>query len=712
MTENNNNTNIVERLADSHVGLRSDLQVSRHLFRGQPCYIVRDPITLQCHKLQQSQYQIITNITSDKSLNEIFENLVEQGLSENEHQEDFYKFILHLHQLSFLNLPINDSKKLYQRHQKREKAEFKSKLFAFLFYRFPLFDPDNFLEKTKHFAKPFFSPLAFIFWVALMLGGSFIIINRSTELFSALRNIFSTENLLYMWFTLIGLKVFHEFGHAYACKVFGGQVPDMGLYFIVFTPCAYVDVTSSWEFPRKRQRLIVALGGIYFESIIAMLALFLWAFSSSPAIKNFACNTFFLAGVMTVLMNANPLMRFDGYYVLADLLEMPNLRSRSQRHVVNLIKKIFLGINLPQNNDSRSINMIMLLFGIASSLYKITIVISISFVIASKFFLVGILLAAFYVGSTLLGLFSKIIIYLWKSPEAAPCRLRAVSVSVICLVVLPVVMFSTPVPHYAYAAGQVGCENENIIRAQSQGVITDILVKPGNHIQDNATLMKLENSQLNEQVLVAESKLLQATIDLQTSNGQGDSADQLAKKRKIVETFQSELDMYTELMDQLQISAKPGKCIFVLDHNNIGNFVKRGQPIATIVSGKWQLHALMDEQSVGQTAVKAGDKVQIRLKNFSNRILTGTIVLISPDAREQIDMPALTINGGGEILADPKTHMARQSYYKLIIEFDDIDNIDMTYGTTANVRISGPTMPIGKSLYHKFKLFLNNLNKE
>ncbi|MCA8961443.1 MAG: site-2 protease family protein, partial [Planctomycetes bacterium] len=265
-----------DRLGDVQVGLRPELDFSRHLFRGEVSYIVRDPITFQSHRLDVDDYVVLTELHEDTKLGTAFRTLVEKGELEESDEDRFYEFILSLHQLGFLNLPISDGDRLYRRFAAKRAARRKQRWMSIFFFPAPLWNPDAFLERTIPVARALYSRTALVLWSLLQVL-ALVAVTANWHRFKAqFGGFFQVENLAVLWGTMIALKVVHEFGHAYACKRFGGHVPEMGVYFILLTPCAYVDATSAWSLTRRWQRLVVNFGGMYFELTIAAIAAVFW----------------------------------------------------------------------------------------------------------------------------------------------------------------------------------------------------------------------------------------------------------------------------------------------------------------------------------------------------------------------------------------------------------------------------------------------------
>lgn len=700
---------LAERLRGVHVGTRHDLEVSRHLFRGEPAYVIRDPLTFESYRLDRSGYAIFVALQRDLSLGEIFEKVVEQGCLSRQDEETFYQTILTLHRLNFLNLPISDDKMLYQRYLAKKQARTREKLLGFLFLRIPLINPDAFLRRTLRYVSWLFSKPFFFVWLAMMACAAFIVVKSFNELIEPIQGVLVARNLPVIWFALIALKIVHEFGHAYACKRLGGHVPEMGVFLIVFTPLAYVDATSAWGFSKKLDRLVVGLGGMYFESMAAALAVFVWAFTGPGPVHDLAYNIIFLAGVATVLFNINPLLRYDGYYVLSDLLEVPNLRQQANRYVTGLLKRAFLG--LPSGFGNRSVGMraLLLTYGLAASAYRVTIVLAISAAIAMKFFLVGIALGAFYIGQTLIGLLVKATKYLWFAPEAAPVRVRAVAVSLLMLIGLPAAVLTVPVKPPVRAAGTLSTETEHVIRAEVDGFIERVDASVGESVSASEPLVQLNNDAYTDAMAQARAQLEAASIRRKAYQ-----AEELAKalqEQERMTAYRHEVARRRQELDRLTIRAgMTGRLVDTLTHRDIGRYVRRGDPIGTVGAGPWQAKALLTEQDMADAQPEVGGTVQVRVAAAPDRVIEGYVVRIVPKGSKLITMPSLTQLGGGGIAVDPSTFEASQPYFEVTVEFDPLTDVSMfQHGMTCTISPDVRPETLAKLIERQVRRFLNRL---
>ncbi len=700
-----------DRLRGVTVRLRDDLEVSRHVFHGEANYIIRDPITFQSHQVSPEDYDILVALRDDRTLGEIFEHFIGRERMERRDEEDFYELIVQLHRLGFLTLPVSDDRALYQRFLRRKKLERRGLLMsAFIFFRIPLYNPDALLDRTIHLGRLLFTRTAFVLWMILMAAATVVAWARRDDLAAPLLSILDAQNLALLWIQLVGLKVIHEFGHAYACKRYGGHVPEMGVLLIAFTPCAYVDATAAWGFVRKRERIMVCLAGMYVESVIAAIALFAWAASDVGGLNTFAYQTFLLASVVTVGFNLNPLMRYDGYYVLSDLIDMPNLRRRASRELQGVVNRRLLGLPDPRGRYPRWTWITLLVYGVASAIYKVVLVTSICAVIATKFFLLGLLLAAIYLTTTLIGAVAATIRHLWLSPVTAPVRGRAIALSVLLFGAIPAGVALAPLPRPVEAAGVVAPDDEHIVRASADGFLAAVRTHPKDAVRADDPLVVLTHPATENRVDVVAARRDLAALRVLLLESTDRAQAEIERERLTV--YEREYEDAAADQRDLTIRAPQGGLVLACrDPRELGAFIAKGDEIARITSGGVELRVLARAELLADSTPQPGDQVWCRTVARPDDVIPGRIVSIAPAGARTIDEPALTAEGGGSIVID-QDRRASEAYFDIRIAFDpptDQPAPDLRPGMTMQVRFDAAWEPIGDFLTRRLQQFLQRL---
>lgn len=696
------------RLSKVIASVRAELHLSRHVFHDGPAYVVRDPLSFKSHSFSPVEYQVLITIDERRTLGETFALLVEEGTLEPGGEEEFYDFIVELHRMGLLSLPINDGASLYQRYARGRRASRRGLLFAFVSLRVPLVNPDRFLERTEALFRPLFTRAAFVGWLILMVVALGVVMARWGSFAQPLTSLAFFDNLAALWALLIVLKVIHEFGHAYACRVFGGHVPEMGALLIMFTPCAYVDVTDSWRFSSRRHRLIVGLAGMYFESIVGAAAVFVWAATSPGFINSLAYQAIVMSSLITIGFNANPLARFDGYYILSDLVNMPNLRQQSQDALKGIFNRVALGLKPDRETHAPARTALLALFGIGTIGYRVLLTLTICALIATKLYFVGIALATFFIIATVGGAGVSTLKYLWLSKRTASVRLRALVVGLAMLLLAPTALL-IPLPTPVQADGVLGRLHEDRLRARVPGFIETIDIEDGQSVRSGDRLVQLQNQELRFELQRSASSV--TVLDAQADGAVLDNAAELTRVQSRRAMALAELDHAKERVDELSIRTDRHGTILLDEEPTVGAFVHDGQPIARLVDGPWIVRVLLTASEIAESGIEVGRGVSCQLVGRPDHRVPAHIESINEMGTRVIDDLAMTESGGGSIRTDPITGEADTAFFEVVVVLDlEDDHPALEFGATVRVRTIGPSRTLVSHAYRRVTRFLNNLH--
>lgn len=691
---------------DKRTGLRSDLQITRQLTKGEPIYVVYDPVSFQAHRLSLSDYRVVSCIRDSRSLQEAFELTIGKGLLDSTQEEEFFRFAQSLETLGLLTTSNQNAEALYKKFAQRRVAERKSKAMAFLFLTLPLTNPDKFLDRTIRRFSFLFTKTAFVIWCFALFAAIAVVLAKWNAFVAPLNSILATKNLFFMSIAFVALKVWHELGHGYACKQFGGRVPEMGCKLIVGMPLAYMDATSAWSFPRRLHRILVMVGGMYFESLVAIPAAFVWAYYPDSFIGSCAYQLVFMAGVATLFFNANPLMKYDGYFILSDLLGIPNLRVKATREVNALLQRRVLGMKSPFTPNIKD-RVTLLLYGVAATIYSTSLIISISALIAIRFHGIGLLLAAFQIGSMLFNSGKKLFNFLLHSDATAPVRPRARIVAGAIAVGVPLLLMLFPVPSRVRVEGVVSADLSSVVRATTAGVITSISAQVGTEVLEGTPLAQLENIEtetvrLTEEI-AASSALRSAIFVSREDPVEG------VKLRLKAKQQERQAELARQEAGKLTIRAPhEGKIAFVIPEYSTGAFVDIGEPIATVVSGQTIVRAYLTEEQVVAARVKAGEKVSVR---FADQSASGPaeVISVAPAKTEEFEDLAVTTAGEGSIPVDPNTGKSQQPMFLLRVKVPEVNSDDALQDVRASLLIGRKYESLGSWLFRRTVKFTNSI---
>ncbi|HLO41953.1 MAG TPA: PqqD family peptide modification chaperone, partial [Phycisphaerales bacterium] len=313
--------------------LRPHVQITRQHYRGQRWHVLHDPATNQFFRLGPVAYEFVQLLDGRRSVEEVWQISLTRHGDDAPTQGEVIQLISQLYNSNLLTVDATpDIEQLLGRGRERLKKSVQQQAIGLMYFKIKVLNPDRLLGWIEPILRPILNRWGFLAWAALVISAIISIIPHAQELRSGVESTFAPSNWGWIFAVFVFTKLIHETGHGVICKRFGGQVPEFGFMLLVMMPAPFVDASASWAFDNKWRRVAVAAGGMIFELFIASLAAFVWIATrsgGSPLLHQLAYNAMFTASVSTVIFNANPLMRFDGYYMLSDILEIPNLMQRS-----------------------------------------------------------------------------------------------------------------------------------------------------------------------------------------------------------------------------------------------------------------------------------------------------------------------------------------------------------------------------------------------
>ena len=675
-------------------GLRSDLQITRQLTKGEPVYVIYDPVSFQSHRLSLLDYRVAGCLDETRTLEHAFQQSVTEGHLEATDEADFFQFVGRLDTLKLLTTSNHDGKALFDRYQQKTAEAKKARLLSILFLTIPLSNPDKFLDRTVGRVRFLFSTAALVVWLVLGCLAAAIVMNKWSAFMQPLNGLLAIKNLMFMSIAFVALKVWHELGHGYACKHFGGRIPEMGCKLMAGIPLAYVDASSAWSFPKRSHRIMVMLGGMYFEGIVAIPATFIWAFAPDSFIGACAYQLIFMAGVATVFFNANPLMKYDGYFVLSDMLGLPNLRARASRETLGLLRHYTLGLELDSRATDAKERVILITYGVLSTAYTAMLMITIPLMLASRFQLLGLMLGAFQLCMSGYTLPRKLYNYLLQSPETESVRPRARKVAYALAIGVPLALLCIPVPTGLLIDGVVSAEQSTVLRAKTPGLVETVLAEPRSEAIAGQALVTIKNMDA-ETASVSEA----IAADAMHRNARFVSRKDMTEGKKLqAAAVQRQVNAATAqaASDELTIRAPhAGQLKFVLPKRSVGKYVFTGEPIAKLVAGRTIIRAWLDEAELQAASLKVGSFVSVRFADRASTNYSGTILSVAPANASEFEDLSLTTSGEGKILIDPITGLTTKSLFQLQISVPTLNSEQAHQDARAFVLVGRKYEPIG-----------------
>lgn len=503
--------------------MRPELEIRPQWFGRRRFWVVKDPVSLEYHQLNDEEHAILKMLDGRTSLAELQRGFQESFAPRTISSARLQTLLGLMHREGLVVSDITgQGEQLLSRRKTKRRRRWAATLTNILAIRLPGMDPERFLQWLHLRLYWIFSSwciAACLLMALATLASVAVRFDEVTARLPDLATIFSAENVILLGCTLAGVKVLHELGHALTCKHFGGECHEMGVMFLVFTPCLYCNVTDSWMIANKWRRIAVSAAGIYVEVVLASLAAFLWLWSEPGRFNTVCLYVLLICTASTLLLNGNPLLRFDGYFVAADLLETPNLWQRSRGMVFGLVRRVCLGVELEADRARpRGGHGLVFIYGIASIAYRVIVIFAILWFLYSVLKPHGLEAIAFLValvafaGVFMVPLFAAARLFRDPSIRRRISR-RRVALTMAGVLGLLIMVVLVPVPHSVQAPVVVQARDAQRVYVSEPGILQQTTLA-GTQVKAGQTLAVLsapelarEVARLNDEVRYAQIRL-------------------------------------------------------------------------------------------------------------------------------------------------------------------------------------------------------------
>ncbi len=651
------------------LGLRArlDLEYYPQRFGEQRSWVVKDPVALRYFQLREEEYTVLRSLDGRASLADIATRFCQRFAPRRVTEVGVHRFLASLHDMG---LVVSDhpgqTGPLLERRRRGDRRAMLAAASSLLAIRVPGIDPRCFLRWVYPFVAWIFHPLCIATCLGMMLAALVTVLVNSDELTARLPHaqaFFNPANLPWLAVCLAGVKVLHELGHAMACRRFGCECHEIGLMFLVFTPCLYCDVTDSWTLPNKWQRMTITAAGLYVELLLAAVATFFWWVTVDGLFHSLCLDVMFVCSAGTFLINGNPLLRYDGYYLLADWLEIPNLWQRSRDVLSDGVSRLLLGAPrraaLPEDRPvllgaygllSIAYRWLVALL-ILTFLYRILRPLELELVAHG---ITAMTLATMVYGPARSALETSMAP---GQPHAGQGRRRTVVVAGLLLVTAAVLI---PLPHRVRAPALVEAADAEQVYVTVAGRLLSAC-EVDDKVGAGETIAVLENDELAMQIetlsaQVDEQAAHVRTLEARRAHDSAAAAD-LPEAREALESLQSQFEARTTEAQQLTLKASRGGTILPApaqksppagrlelvswvglptDRCNEGAFLDTGTLLCSI-GDPARLRAVVYLNEKDVQLVREGDSVEILLEQDLHTVLRGEVERI--DALQLEDVP-------------------------------------------------------------------------
>ena len=687
------------RVAALRPRLRSHVRLHRHEYRSQVWHVFEDRASGRHHRFNAQAWGVIGLFDGQRSLEEIWALLSHEVTDATPTQADIVKLLGQLHAADLLLGDVTpDTAELFERRGKHERRQWLGRFANPISMRFPLLDPDWLLERLTRVLRPLGGRTFVVAWLLVVLPAVLMLPSHWRELTHNFSDQWLASGHLLMLALLFPLvKIAHELAHGLACKWHGGEVHEAGLLLLAFYPVPYVDVSHSAAFASKWQRALVGAAGMLVELFIAALAFYAWLMLEPGIARGIAHGVAVLASVTTLFFNANPLLRYDGYYILSDLIEIPNLGPRARQYSLERVEQRVFGVvpddPMPVSPGERRW---FLAYQPLSAAYRLTVSLGIALFVSQRFFFIGVALALVSLAQGFVWPAVKGAHALLTAPRFAARGPRVSSVLAIATVLAAMMLFVLPLPYHTQAEGVLWLPERAIVRASTAGFVQRVLAEPGQALQAGQAVVLTVEPALAAKVQAQAAKVeeTEAQVDAAWSVSQA-HAQQLLKD---LEREQAGLARLQDEAAQLTLRAGAAGTL-LMDHaaDLPGRWLRKGEVVGYLRTGDAPLVRVVVPQSDVDTVKLTTDQVEVRLPQALERIWPATMVRGVPAASRQLPSAVLGSHGGGQAVTDPQDEQGLRTL-ESVFEFELRLPADVPHeflGSHVQVRFEHPAEPIG-----------------
>jgi putative peptide zinc metalloprotease protein len=714
---------------------RPDLVARRQHYLGRSYWVVKDPVGLNYFRFQEEEFAILQMLDGEISLDEIKERFEAEFPPQKITLEELQQFLGMLHRSALVVADVGgQGHQLRKRRDERKRKEWLAAATNILCIRFKGFDPERFLRRIYPYFTWLFSPVTLFLCCLLALSAGTLVIVEF-DVFRAklpeFHQFFSIHNAFLLALVLGITKIIHEFGHGLTCTHFGGECHEMGIMVLVLTPCLYCNVSDSWLLSNKWHRAAIGAAGIYVEVVLASICTFLWWFSEPGMFHNLCLNVMFISSISTIIFNANPLLRYDGYYVLADLVEIPNLRQKATTILSRKLSEWCLGMEPPEDPFLPQRNQLFFaLYSVAAAAYRWVVTFSICWFLYKLFESYDLKIVG--QGVVLMSLYGLLIMPLYQAGKFfyVPGRIEQVkkprfytSLSVLSTLLLAI--FFLPLPSSIICTLEIQARDAKPVYVDMAGTLVKQCVKSGQHVAAGQELAQLRNIDVDVKVGELEVKIKEFSTKLDNLMQQSISnpriADQIPSIQEAMAATEGQLAEKKRDLERLRLVAPVAGTVLPpsltpqrerddeklpvwsgtpLDPENLGATLEQGVLYCQIGDAK-RLEAVLIVDQADRNLVRQGQSVDVKLEGIPFKTLHGEIIEIAGDPLK-VTPQRLKTSSGGELptKTDPATGIEKpmSTSYQARVPIDDPEGL-ILLGIRGQARVYTAWIPLGTRLW-------------
>jgi putative peptide zinc metalloprotease protein len=698
------------RIAGLKPKLRAHAQIHRHRYWNNAWYVLQDHATGRAHRFTPAAYAFIGNMDGKRTVDEIWTAIAEQ-LDENAPtQDEIIQLMAQLHAVDMLQLDTRpDANELFDRFSKQRRSILKRNLRNPLSMTFPLWDPDHFLGRWLGLLRPAMGRWGVVLWLVVVVPAIFTALLYWKDLTENIADrVLTAQGLVLIALIFPIVKLVHELAHAFVAKTMGGEVHEMGIMFLVFYPIPYVDASASSVLQSKWQRAAVGAAGMAAELFLASLAFYFWLSVEPGLLRACAYDVILIAGASTILINGNPLLRFDGYYILCDLSEMPNLAQRSTRYWGYLIERHIFGAERSYPPLTPGERKWLVFFAPASLCYRLLVLCGIAIFIATEFFVVGVAIAIWAIIATVIIPLTRSFHHLLTGSSLRNRRVRAAVIAGTAIAAVIVGFLLVPFPLHTVSEGVIWLPESAWVRAGTDGFVERVVATPGAQVNFGEELFVSNDPLLEKQTDVDRHRVEELELDLAAKRFNDRVEAEIIRNELARE--QGNLDRDLQKKGKL-VARSGGVGTFIVPRAEDlpGRFFHEGDTLGYVTPASTRTVRVVVSQDDIDLVRNRIRLIEARIPDRINVRYAAVIVREVPAANDQLPSKALAAGGGGHVASDPKDTSGAKSlqrWFQVDLNLEP-DLADVGFGSRVYVRFEHEWEPLGFQFYRRLRqLFL------
>lgn len=640
-------------------------------YQGEPCYLIEDEFNSRFYRVGIAEYNFISLLDGSTSVSKAVAatavTMGDKAIKENE-AITICKWLV---DSGLATTAVSRSAgRLIESHDEADRKKKMAKLNP-VTPKFPLFNPDRFLHHMNRAFGWLFSFPMFIVWLAVVLVAIYHVWANWALISGGASAVLAPENWFWLAFTWVGLKIFHELAHGIVCKRFEGEVRQAGIVLIVMIPLPYVDVTSSWRFSSKWHRIYVAAAGMYVEVFVAAIAALVWCYADIGPLRQHMFNIMLAGSITTVFFNANPLMRFDGYYMLTDWLEMPNLGSHGQQWSKWLGKKYYLGLDVKQPTWPEGRGWIVGTYAILALLWKVIICVGLALAAESLLFGLGLILAAVAVVLWVLFPIGKLLkfVFIGEETQESPSKTRFLALTAVLGMCIYGFLAYVPWLARIKAPAIVEYQEKIDVRTSVSGFLRQLHVDDDAIVEEGQLLAVLENEELDAEILKIEMQLRLAELKARKYKNENNIPAQQVEQQNF-SSLQERLNLRLGEMQKLEIRApRSGQLLAENLDAAVGTYLPPGHHLLSIGSNaNKEVLALISQHDVEHFQARQGSELDVHIWGFGSGHVPAMLDQVNPRGQLELPHPAFSSTTGGPLAVKyrPPSEDEEQQEFELV----------------------------------------------